>query len=323
MQDVQISNIPVSAIDQADTGFRITGADDDVSALAGSMAKTGLCIPPLVCGREPEYRVVSGFRRIAAAVSLGWESIPCRVSDIGSQKELAIQAVTENAFQRELAPGELIRAIALLNRHMGAKEIAEASPDIFNMKLNTGYISSLTRICNLPRPALTLLDTGRLSVKAAKILANIGPAPAKAFIDLFATIKASSSKQVEIITWANEISAREKQSVPDLFGEQEFSDIINPEDHQQHRDKSLSGNLLRGLLFQRRFPSLDNARKRSVNQLKALKLPSGVKMVLPENFESMIYSLSFNFKSPDEFQVQLNSLDRLAGHEAFKALLKR
>ncbi len=327
MQDFQISKILVSAINTADTEFRITRADDDSSALAASMASVGLCVPPLICSKDEGFIMVSGFKRLAVAATLGWKTITCRVAAGGSEKDLAKLAVAENAFQRELSPGEVIRAIALLNLYMDAKEMAEASPAIFNTKLNAGYIKNLTRIRKLPHPAMALLDTGGLSVKAAKTMVGLDPEAAKAFLDLFANVKVSSSKQMEIMTWAREICAREKISVSELFMEKEVTDILKPDEKSDnspaHRDLSAAGNLLRAKLFQRRFPKLDLAKKSSAKQFRALKLPKGVRMVLPENFESMVYSISFNFKSPKELQDQLTGLNTLPDSEGFKDLLKR
>ncbi len=295
MQDFQFSKILVSAINTADTKFRITRADDESSALAASMASVGLCVPPLVCSKDAGYIMVSGFKRLAAAATLGWETITCRVAAAGSEKDLAKQAVAENAFQRELSPGEVIRAIALLNLYMDAKEMANASTAIFNTGLNAGYIKNLIRISKLPHPAMALLDTAGLSVKAAKTMVGLDPEAAKAFLELFTSVKVSSSKQMEIMTWAREICAREKISVSELCREKELAIILNPDNDsdvsQVHKDLSAAGNLLRAKLFERRFPELDLARKSSAKQLRALKLPKGVRMVLPESFESMVYSI--------------------------------
>ncbi len=329
MQDIQISNIPVSAIDRTDTGFRICRVDDDqTSALAASMAVIGMSVPVLLCAFDDNkaydddkaYTVVSGFKRLGAAVSLGWDTIPARVMTGRSQRDIARLAVAENAFQRELGPGEQVRAVGLLARFMDAGQISQDSRAVFNTRLNAGYINSLVLINALPKPALSLLDNGFLSIKAAKTLTH-GPhlEEAGSFINLFATVKLSSSKQMEIITWVREICTREKISVPVLC-----RDIALPsEDEISHKDLAAAGNRLRTRLYHRRYPALDLAKKEATAHVHAMKLPKGIRITLPENFESMVYSVSLAFTSPEEFDHRIDALGKLSGTEKLKALLKR
>ncbi|MEH0020021.1 MAG: ParB/RepB/Spo0J family partition protein [Desulfobacter sp.] len=327
MQAFQIDQIPLSAIDVADKGFRITRADDDVSALAASMTGAGLLVPPLVLARDQGFVPVSGFRRLAAAASLDWESIACRIAASTSEKTLAKQAVAENAFQRELSPGEQVRAAGLLGRHMDAREIADASLAIFNTRLNPGFITHLIRIHSLPHPAIDLLEAGNLSIKAAKTLTGFDTSTAAAFLSLFSKVRVSSSKQMEIMTWAREISVREKLPVADLCAGKEIAALLETggptAKNAGHKDLAAAGNLLRAYLFQRRFPALDQAKKSAAGYLQTLKLPRGVTMTLPEHFESMMYSLSMNFKTPEELQTQLKALAELPGQEEFASLVNR
>lgn len=323
MQDIQVSMIPVSAINRADTGFKISRADDSqISALAASLAVIGMTAPLWVANAANEtYVVVSGFKRLEAALSLGWKTIPCRVMAGWSEKDLAGLAVAENAFQKELGPGELVRAVGLLARYMGAKEISEKSDALFNSRLNAGYIKNLIQINALPEPALTLIDGGLLSVKAAKSLIGSDPKEASGFLNLFGAVKVSSSKQMEIITWIREICAREKRSVANFCRDTVLS--VSSQAPQGHMDFSAAGNLLRARLYSRRYPALAQAKKEAASHVQALRLPKGVRLALPENFESMVYTVSLAFASPEEFQSRLNALVKLSNGEDFNALLKR
>ncbi len=323
MQDILISTIPVSAINLADTGFRISRVDAaKTSALAASMAEVGMIVPPLVTGGgTAPYTVVSGFKRLEAALLLGWDTIACRIGSGLSAEDLARLAVAENAFQRELGAGDQVRAAALLARYMDAGQMSKQAVALFNTRYNSGYINRLVQIQNLPDPALALLDEGRLSIKAAVSLTGFDPGDAAAFLGLFAAVKLSSSKQMDIITWIREICAREKCLIPELVAA--FAPKAPPEDSQGHKDLGAEGNLLRARLYNRRYPALDQARKEAAARVQALKLPPAVRLTLPENFESMVYSLSLAFTTPEAFQDQVRALGKLSGSEAFIALLNR
>ncbi len=323
MLDIQMSMIPVSAVNRDDTGFRISKADDrQTLALAASMAVTGMTVPPLVAATgNGLYVVVSGFKRVEAAVSLGWDTILCRTMAGKTERDLAGLAVAENAFQRELGPGEQVRAVGLLARYMDAREISQKAEALLNTRLNAGYINSLIRINALPDPALSLLDSGLICLKAASSLTGSPTEEVSAFLDLFGSVKVSSSKQMEIITWIREICAREKSVVADCC--RDISCVVQSGDPQGHKDLAAAGNLLRARLYHRRYPALDQARKEAAERVQALKLPKGIRLALPENFESMVYSVSLAFTSPEEFQDRIDGLARLSGVQDFNALLKR
>ncbi len=333
MQDRKIVDIPISEIDLTDTRYRVSKAGGDLSSLALSIEQTGLAVPPLVCqspkdlDSQKKFSIVTGFKRITAITESGWSTIPCQVMSGASERDNAICAISENAFQRELTPGELIRAIEILGRVMDTQSIAELSVAIFNTHLNTGYIKTLSRFSTLGTNALTLLDSGRLSMKAAKKIISLDRESTDCFLNFFSQIKASSSKQMEIITNLLEIAAREKTTPKEICGEKHFQEILepnlenNPKD--SHKDLGAAGNLVRTYLRQRRYPELEKNRLIIQKKINALKLDSGIRIILPENFESMVYSISFDFKTPKEFQGQLSSLETLATHPGFKEILDR
>ena len=329
-------NIPVSAIDPADTGFRITGPHRDISNLKASIASEGLLVPPLVIERKDGYAVISGFKRLEAVTVLGWDQITCRVlsqrqeddSTLGVEYAAAMAAVSENAFTRQLSPAELIRSVALLECYMDHKTMARNSQVVFNAQMNSGYLKTLGKLYKISEKAIELLDTGQLSIKAGKALSKMNKAEIDGFLLLFSSIKASSGKQMEIITCTREICAREHIDFSQLFQELdaylsslETSDL--PAAKSGHKDISARGNQVRAYLLQRRFPALALARKESAACLNRLKLGSGIRLNIPENFESMVYTMSLDFKSIQEFDARIHSVSSLADHPDFKGILDR
>lgn len=327
MMEFTLAHLPLSSIDTDDSGFRISGAEEPPSALALSMAASGLSVP-ILAARDGQGRfiVVSGFRRLSAAVSLGWGEICCRIADKEvPEVGLARAAVIENAFQRELGPGELVRAAALMGRYMGIEHLAESSKSIFNRRLNTGYLRQLIAIHSLPDPAATLLDHGDLSVKAARLLTEIDRAGAGAFLKVFSRYQLSASKQTEIITWTREIAARDRIEIPRVLDRAilQVSDTAQKADDKGHKDRAAAGNKIRAALYQQRFPALDAAKKAASDRLNALKLPRGIRVSLPENFEGTVYSVSATFETPREFTDRAAALKDLADTPAMSTLLDR
>jgi len=324
--EIQIIHIPLGKIDLADVRYRISREEEDISGLAQSIKQTGLTSLPLVRpSREPKqsgesYIVVSGFKRINALVSNGYSGlVVCKTYPNDSEEDCAVHSISSNAFQRVLTPGELIQSILLLSRFMEAEPMAKNSLGIFNTQFNLGYIKALQKIGTLPPKVLELLDDGRLSIKSAKKISEEPSELAHCFVALFSAIKASASKQMEIITNFVEIAAREKINPADLYRENKIQEILA----HDSKDLGLKGNLLRTYLTERRFPFLGTKRREIRQKINLLKLGSGIKLIVPDNFESMRYSISLDFKTLDEFTTRVACLEGISTHPALEEILKR
>jgi hypothetical protein len=322
MTAITLTDIPVSEIDLSDTGFRITGPDFEIEPLSASISQYGIMVAPLVLHKADKYVVVSGFRRIEAALHAAVSQITCRVMPAGKGIDAAIAAVTENAFSRELSAAELVRATGLLLRFMDTKDMAKNAASIFNRPMNTGYIKTLAHIHAMPDAVLDLLGQNRISIKACKLLMSMDADTQTEFLLLFSRIKVSSGIQMEIITWAKEICALEKISLATLIQE---SPLGTREDHgleaDRHLDMSALGKQFKAFLAQKRFPVLTAAKDQAREQINGFGLDAGLQLSVPENFEGMVYTMQMDFKNVDEFKAHLNRLTELANRPDFKNLV--
>jgi ParB family chromosome partitioning protein len=322
--ETRILQIPLSSIDIADTRYRISKGDDDIAGLALSIKQNGLTSLPLVraMGKSSDtYIVVAGFKRINALVHNGFKgNVVCQTLPQATEADYAVHAVSDNAFSRPLTPAELIKSILILTQFMDKNLIAEKSLSIFNTQLNPGYINDLQKIGTfLPQGGLKLMDDGRLSIKSAKKISGEPPGLANCFVSLFSAIKTSSSKQMEIITNFLEIAARENISPMDLYQDKKIQDILVSD----NKDLGFKGNLLRYCLIERRFPHLEKKRQESQKKINSLKLGPGIKLNLPDNFESTSYSLTFEFKNLADFTNRADVIDKVSKHPDLVEILKR
>ena len=327
-QDIQVSipqvlHIQLDKIDLTDTRYQISRQEDDITSLAQSIKEHGLTSLPLVRpqGESGEsYILVTGFKRIKALVHNGYGGkVVCQTLPKASEADCAVRAVSDTAFSRPLTPGELIQSIWLLSRSMDAILIVKKSLSIFNTQFNTGYVKDLQQIATLPRNARELMDDGRLSIKSAKKIASLPPELAACFVTLFSAVKTSASKQMEIIANFLEIAARENITPENLYQEKQIQEILG----HDSKDLGHKGNLLRRYLMERRFPSLEKKRQDIQKTINSLKLGSGIKFVVPDNFESMTYACSFEFKTLAEYAARVACLDSIATHPGLEEILKR
>ncbi len=124
---------------------------------------------------------------------------------------------------------------------------------------------------------------------------------------------------MEIIANFLEISARENLCPISLYQEKEIQVILALDS----KDLGHKGNLLRHYLVERRFPSLEKKRQDIQKTINSLKLGPGIKFRAPDNFESMTYSCSFEFKTPTEYAARVACLDRISTHPGLEEILKR
>ena len=330
MTGEHLHEIPVSAMDLSDTGFRITGTDQNLDNLTRSISENGILLPPLVLEKEGAFIVVSGFRRITAAQKSGINLIPCRVWSTKDNnpvfKKAAMASVAENAFTRELTPSEQVRSVALLTRFMDAGEVARRSPLIFNAPLNKGYITALSRIHQMSGKTLELLDLNHLSIKACKMLMVMPRSDIQDFLELFSQIKISSGNQIQVIAWAKEICACEKIRLTQLFEQSPIGPSGAAEKGTplpSHKDLSALGKQFKAFLAAKRFPVLTQAKTKAAEQIRHLNLDKGMQLTIPENFEGLDFAMHLEFKTVQEFKTHLERLLKIADDPDFTALVDR
>jgi len=320
VNEFQVLSIPLARIDLTNFKYRISREDEDIKSLALSIKETGLTQLPFVRPVGDSYAIVTGFNQVQAMLQNNdRDKVVCLTIPGVSEKKCVIIAISNITIQRPLTPVELIKGLVLLSSFMDEKIIAEKSFSIFNLQLNARYIKELYAIHSMPSMVLDLLDDNRLSIKSAKKISNYDPDLVDCLFSVFSAIKISSSKQMDIITCWMEIAAREKINPIKLYHENEIQKILLHE----NEDAGFKGNLLRSYLNKRRFPFLEKKQKDIREKIKELKLGKDLKLTLPENFESMSYSMTFDFKTLKEFQSRTVSLDRVSKHPALKEILER
>lgn len=136
----------------------------DLTELAGSIASKGVLEPLLVV---PEGFVVCGHRRLAAAIQVGEQRVPCVVRELTAQEAIEAMLV-ENLQRSDLTPLEEANAYQeLLNLGESADEIAAA------VSVNADRIRRRAALLQLPNAARELLESHRITIGAAEELLQL------------------------------------------------------------------------------------------------------------------------------------------------------
>ena len=125
--------------------------------------------PVLVRRIGERYQLISGERRLRAAIQAGWTSIPARLRE-ADDRLVAELAIVENLQRKDLNPIE--KALSFrryLDEHQcPQEELAQ------RLKIDRATIANLMRLLELPQEVQTALAEGHVSAGHARALLPLG-----------------------------------------------------------------------------------------------------------------------------------------------------
>ena len=146
-------------------------AEEDMAALAASVAERGVLQPILVrarSGTRDAYEIVAGERRWRAAGRAGLREVPVLVVEADDREALEL-AIIENVQRADLNPLEEARGYERLTGEFGhgAAELARA------VGKSRAHVANTLRLLKLPAPVLDDLAAGRLTAGHARALLSL------------------------------------------------------------------------------------------------------------------------------------------------------
>ena len=160
---------------------RSEGGQGDVESLARNMEKYGQINPitvVLLAGNSNTYRIVTGRRRVAAALFLGWEQIDANVATEDEIPDEEMYALSENAAREEMnAIDEGILYAKELKRGTPVEELAA----LFCRNKSTVY--QRAKLATLVPEMRELYKDGRLDLHVAAMAAALPEDAQKAIAD--------------------------------------------------------------------------------------------------------------------------------------------
>jgi len=313
-----IDSVPLNRIDARDDTFRIT-TRTDVDDLLASIPHEGLLNPPLVIKKASAFRIISGFRRLAACSKLGREEVTARVlnPDLSPLKCLRF-AISDNAFHRPLNLIETSRALHKLSTHLNTDKRLKESASSLGLPSNPSVIKKIKDLCLLPDDIQSAIIADTISLSMALDLKQLTPQCALAFAQLFSELKLSLNKQREILILVKEIARRESVSKQMVLKDRQLQDII----FDQNLDRSQKTRELRSYLRQRRFPQIVKAEAIFGYRRKQLNLGNDIKLIPPKDFEGTTYTINMSFSSIAQLKALHSKLYRMIQHPGLKKIIE-
>jgi len=141
----------------------------EIGSLAESLKEHDMLQPVLVRRVHGRYQLISGERRLRAAIQAGWTKIPARLRE-ADDRLVAELAIVENLQRKDLNPIEKALSFKRYLDEHGCTQDDLAR----RIKIDRSTISNLMRLLELPAPVLEAIQTGAISAGHARALLPLG-----------------------------------------------------------------------------------------------------------------------------------------------------
>jgi len=144
----------------------------EIASLAESL-KTHEMLQPILVRRVGEkYQLISGERRLRAAVHAGWKQIPARLRE-ADDRLVAELAIVENLQRKDL---NAIEKAMSFKRYLDEHQCKQ--DDLAGrLKIDRSTIANLIRLLDLPEEIQSEVGAGRLTAGHARALLPLGEEP--------------------------------------------------------------------------------------------------------------------------------------------------
>ena len=144
-------------------------SESEIGSLAESLKEHDLMQPIVVRIVDGRYQLISGERRLRAAIKANWQTIPARIRQ-ADDRLVSELAIVENLQRKDLNPIE--KALSFrryIDQHRCTQEELAG-----RLKIDRSTIANLMRLLELPDSIQEALQTGRISAGHARALLPLG-----------------------------------------------------------------------------------------------------------------------------------------------------
>ena len=157
-------------------------SETEIVSLSESLKEHDMLQPVLVRRWGDRWQLISGERRLRAAIHAGWSRVPARVRD-ADDRLVAELAIVENLQRKDLNP---IEKAMSFRRYIDEHQCTQ--DDLGKrLKIDRSTIANLLRLLELPSTVQSELQSGEISAGHARALLPLGDD--KAQIDFANRIK--------------------------------------------------------------------------------------------------------------------------------------
>jgi len=312
------TSVALETLDVTDTFFCIKPPEAS-GQLLDAIKSVGLLAPVYVQKKDNTlYRIVTGFRRVAAARALGMETIPAFIIH---QDEAPLQAfiiqIYDNLSNRPFKPSEIAAIIQKLTQLGGSrKEIIDTWLPRLGCGKNPRVYELYSSLTQLERFWLHALDDESTSLDLLAELVRTTPADRDAFAAIIRALRPGKNNQREYWALCRDIARIENCTIAELVNRPTFTAIL--------ADTILApaqkGERFKQALWEMRYPRYMQVKSRFQNLVKKAKLPPDIQIIPAPYFDDNVLTVSLLCKNAQDYKEKLDLLQAVADNGIIKEL---
>lgn len=169
VQENTLLQLPVLDIEENPFQPRRVFSESEIASLSESLKEHDMLQPILVRVVNGKYQLISGERRLRAAIQAGWKTIPARVRE-ADDRLVAELAIVENLQRKDLnAIEKALSFRRYLNEHQATQEELAS-----RLKIDRSTIANLMRLLELPQVIQDDVSSNRVSAGHARAILPLG-----------------------------------------------------------------------------------------------------------------------------------------------------
>jgi ParB family chromosome partitioning protein len=290
--------VALSDIDLGDCRFAIRKFSE-TPRLRDSLERCGILDPVWLCEKSGGYIVVDGFERVGWAKEKGMHEALCRIfTPEDDFARVWTQRIEKKIFEGEINPAEKAQIVGALARVFGPDRV----PGFFLASLKVSSrpeaVGKWALLADRGSGMLEALGSGEVCERAAIVISDWDRGSSDGALSVLRVLRCSASIQVEIVERIDEIALREGKTRAGVLEMERVGEIMSSGE-LNHREKTQA---LRELFSELRNPRLSARRRRFQQEVEALGLPRGARIVPPEAFEGGGWQMELSFSDPEELR---------------------
>ena len=165
----RLIELDVHEIDENPFQPRREFGSSEIASLSESLKEHDMLQPILVRREGDRWQLISGERRLRAAIQAGWKRVPARVKD-ADDRLVAELAIVENLQRKDLNPIEKALSFQRYLREHNCRQEDLGK----RLKIDRSTIANLLRLLELPDLVQDALRSGSISNGHARALLPLG-----------------------------------------------------------------------------------------------------------------------------------------------------
>jgi hypothetical protein len=298
-------------IDSEDFCFEYSGA-----AGAGDGSEPIISYPPILYLNQKQYVPVRGKNSLILHAQLG-KLVPWVLVVEGFLTVL--DAVLYSIGVKAQTGGFTVveKSLALKRLYSIADEMDDSVYSLLDISRNERIKQHYLTLADAPAAIKDMVSRGVLHENTAFEIFNLESAAWVPAAEFITEVALGTKKRNEIIVMLRDIARRDRKELLGLIGSGPMQAIL----HDTGMDPSHRGEKLYRYMRNTRYPSIHAYRSRFDKKLREVSIDGKFHLLLPENFEKWEFRLVIPFSSLEEFQDNIERLQKTGKQSSFAELM--